>query len=108
MGGATAWTLAGVAIAGSACGPIFPTLVATTPARVGAAHTANAVGVQIAASGLGLSIVPALVGVAAEARGIEAIAVLLVGLAMLLILACGLLERTASIASPLSAAGPHS
>jgi fucose permease len=57
-------TSMGVAIAGISCGPIFPLLVALTPARLGRAHAANAVGFQIATSSIGLSVLPALVGVA--------------------------------------------
>jgi fucose permease len=82
----TAVSLGGLALAGLACGPVFPTLVALTPARVGAEHTANAVGFQIASAALGLSVVPALVGVLADARGAAAIAPLLLALAAGLVL----------------------
>ena len=77
-------TAAGLLLAGVACGPIFPSLIAVTPARVGLAHAANAVGVQIAASALGLSVVPGLVGVAGARFGVEAIARLILLLALLL------------------------
>lgn len=95
MSTSVGWTLVGVAVAGCACGPIFPTLVATTPARLGTAHTANAVGVQIAAAALGLSLVPALVGVIADAAGVHMIAILLVALSLLLAVIYRLLERVA-------------
>jgi fucose permease len=85
--------LIGIAVAGCACGPIFPTLVATTPSRLGAHHTANAVGLQIAAAGLGLSIVPALVGIMADSFGVPVIAPLVVTLAVLLLAVFRLLER---------------
>ena len=97
LGSVPAVMLAGVALAGSACGPIFPTLVATTPLRLGAAHTPNAVGIQIAASGLGLSVVPALVGVIADATGVGTIALLFVGLAILLLVVYDALERIAPV-----------
>ena len=87
--------LIGIALTGCACGPIFPTLVATTPLRLGAAHTANAVGLQIAAAGLGLSIVPALVGIMADSLGVPVIAPLLVALAVLLLAVFQRLERHA-------------
>lgn len=77
--------LVGIAVAGCACGPIFPTLVATTPSRLGPQHTANAVGLQIAAAGLGLSLVPAGVGLVADAYGVWTIAALLVALTVVLI-----------------------
>src|SRR5262249_26834888 len=65
--------LAGVALLGLACGPIFPTLIATTPQRVGTGHAANAVGVQIAAAALGQSLLPAPLGLLAGTLGLEAI-----------------------------------
>jgi fucose permease len=66
-------TAAGVALAGCACGPIFPLLVAMTPARVGTVHAANAVGFQIASAAVGLSLLPGAIGLAATTWGIEAI-----------------------------------
>lgn len=84
---------AGLLLAGLACGPVFPTLIAATPARVGTAHAANAVGFQIAASALGLSIIPGLVGGAAAAWGVGVIARLFVGLAGLLLAIHAILER---------------
>ena len=88
-------TYAGVVLAGCACGPIFPMLVATTPARLGGAHAANAVGFQIAAASLGLAVLPGAIGVAAEAFGIELIATLFLGLAVLLTIAYKLLDHVA-------------
>jgi fucose permease len=64
-------TFLGLALLGLACGPIFPSLIATTPERLGAAHTANGVGFQIAAAALGQSLLPALVGVLASRLGLE-------------------------------------
>jgi fucose permease len=66
-------TAVGVAVAGCACGPIFPLLVAMTPSRLGSVHAANAVGFQIAAGAVGLSVLPGAVGLAAAHWGIEAI-----------------------------------
>jgi fucose permease len=88
-------TFAGILLAGWACGPIFPTLVAITPARLGEEHAANAVGFQIASAALGLSILPSLVGIAAGAIGIGVIATLLVAMAVVLMLIYALLERAA-------------
>jgi fucose permease len=95
VGGSAVWALAGVVLTGGACGPVFPTLVATTPARLGPAHTANAVGFQIAGAAVGLSIVPALVGVVADTAGVALIAPSLVLLAALLAIVYVALERTA-------------
>lgn len=90
------FSAAGLVLAGIACGPIFPSLIATTPERVGRSHAANAVGFQIAASAVGLSVVPALVGVAAGRYGVETIARLFLGLAVVLLAMYQLLERTSS------------
>jgi fucose permease len=88
-------TAAGLLLAGVACGPIFPSLIATTPGRVGVHHAANAVGFEIAASAVGLSVVPGLVGIAAARFGVEMIARLFLVLAVLLLVIYRLLERTA-------------
>jgi fucose permease len=93
-------TGAGLLIAGIACGPIFPSLIATTPGRVGSSHSANAVGFEIAASAVGLSVVPAIVGVAAATFGLATIARLFVVLAVLLLLAYRVLERLPPPAAP--------
>jgi fucose permease len=61
----------GLALLGVSLAPIFPSLIATTPARLGEAHTANGVGLQIAAAVLGQSLLPALVGVLARHLGLE-------------------------------------
>lgn len=83
----------GLLLAGVACGPIFPSLIASTPGRVGAAHAANAVGFEIAASALGLALVPGIVGVAGARFGMETIARLFVLLAGILIVTYRLLDR---------------
>jgi fucose permease len=61
----------GLAIIGLALAPIFPSLIATTPARLGEAHTAKGVGLQIAAAVLGQSLLPGLLGVLARRLGLE-------------------------------------
>lgn len=81
------WSFAAVAVLGFASGPIFPSLIATTSVRVGAAHTPNAVGFQVAAAALGQSLLPAFVGVVAQRLGIEIVPVgiLLAGLVLLVV-----------------------
>lgn len=74
--------LFGLALAGFACGPVFPSLIASTPARVGEAHAANLVGFEISAAALGQSLLPALLGYAAEAAGLEIIAPVLLACAL--------------------------
>jgi fucose permease len=74
----------GLALMGFASAPIFPSLIATTPARLGNAHTANGVGLQIAAAVLGQSLVPGLVGVLAHHLGLEVVGPGLLTAALLL------------------------
>jgi fucose permease len=74
-------TLAGLVLLGLACGPVFPSLIAATPARLGPAHTANAVGFQIASAGVGQSLIPAGVGALAAAQGLAWIPFALLALA---------------------------
>jgi len=61
----------GLALMGVSLAPVFPSLMATTPARLGDGHTANGVGLQVAAAVLGQSLLPALVGVLAHHLGLE-------------------------------------
>ena len=61
----------GLALMGLMSAPVFPTLIATTPARLGEAHTSNGVGFQIAAAVLGQSLVPAFVGMLAAKFNLE-------------------------------------
>ena len=50
--------LIGLALIGLSSAPMFPTLIAETRQRVEPRHSANAIGFQIAASGLGTSLIP--------------------------------------------------
>ena len=77
----------GLALMGLASAPIFPSLIAATPARLGPAHTANSIGFQIAAAVLGQSLLPAIVGVLAGKFGLEIVGPgLLVASLLLLVL----------------------
>ncbi|MBL8267600.1 MFS transporter [Steroidobacter sp.] len=66
-----------IALVGFASGPIFPSLIATTPARVGPKHTANTVGLQVSIAAVGLASIPALSGLIAQHWGLELIPVFL-------------------------------
>lgn len=63
----------GLGLIGFGAAPVFPTLIATTPARLGETHTANAVGFQVAASVLGYAALPSLVGVLSRHFSLEVI-----------------------------------
>jgi len=72
--------LVATALVAACLAPIYPTLMARTPARLGAAAAVHAVGVQVAAATLGAGMVPALLGLGP----IAAIPWLLLGLALAL------------------------
>jgi fucose permease len=77
----------GLALIGFATAPVLPLLQLVTPRRVGAGHTANAIGLQTAAGYLGVGVLPALAGNLAERLGLETIGPFLVvsGVLMLLL-----------------------
>ena len=87
--------LLAVALLGLAAGPIFPSLISATPARLTPAHAANAVGLQVAAAALGQSLLPAAIGVGAAAVGLELVPGALLACAVLLLAANERLERSA-------------
>lgn len=66
-------TLLGLAIIGFAIGPFAPLMASDTPSRVGATHTANAIGLQFTGASLGMAFLPWLVGVLAENVGLDII-----------------------------------
>lgn len=85
----------GLGLMGLASAPVFPSLIATTPARLGSAHTGNGVGFQIAAAVLGQSLLPAFAGVLAGKLGLEIVGpALLVAAIVLLALIQGLTRNT--------------
>jgi fucose permease len=77
--------LAGLVIAGASAGPIFPTLIAETPGRLGTRHAPNAVGFQIASAALGQAVWPSTLGVLGATLGLEALARGLVALSLVVL-----------------------
>ena len=75
----------GLVLLGFACGPIFPSLIAATPRRLGAAHAANGVGFQVAAAAFGQALIPWLVGGIAQRSSLDALGPVLLGFAVALI-----------------------
>lgn len=75
----------GLMLMGAAFAPVFASLIVLTPRWVGAAHADDAIGFQIAASGLGGATLTAVVGVVAKEVGLAAIgaSVLVLTLALL-------------------------
>src|SRR5919201_129978 len=62
-----------LAVLGLAYAPVFPVLIADTPARFGAGQTANAVGLQVAAAVAGGATLPGLMGVLAARISLEVV-----------------------------------
>jgi fucose permease len=62
---------------GLALAAVFPVLVAVTPARLGAHRAARALGLQIAASSVGGVVIPSVLGIGAQAWGVDALAPML-------------------------------
>jgi fucose permease len=79
-------TILGVTLVGFAIAPIFPGLVSSTTSRVGFRHQANTIGMQIAAAGLGVAVVPSIAGVLARIFGLEVIPLYLLSTLALLLL----------------------
>ncbi len=70
-------SLIGVALIGFAIAPIFPGLVSSTSQRVSPRFAANTIGMQMAAAGLGIAVIPGLMGVLARRTTLEIIPVCL-------------------------------
>jgi fucose permease len=84
-GGAVGLLLLGLALA-----PIFPLLIATTPARVGALHATHAIGFQVAAFYVGTAVLPGAAGLLARRLGLNALGPFLLGTGVALGLLYGL------------------
>lgn len=92
-GGSGPAALAGLFLTGLAFAPVFPTLIALTPLRLGARHAGNAMGFQVSAATVGQAVVPGLIGVAAQRAGVEAIARSFVLSAIFVLICLALLMR---------------
>ncbi|MFM2148075.1 MAG: hypothetical protein RLZZ187_381 [Pseudomonadota bacterium] len=66
-----------------ALSPVYPTMMALTPARLGPLAV-SAIGLQVAAAMAGVAVLPGAMGLAADLFGAGAVPVLLVGLMLLL------------------------
>jgi len=73
-----------LAIIGFAYAPVFPALISTTDLRVGREHVSNAVGIQIAAAGFGMMVLPPSAGLVAATFGFEGLPIFIFILTALL------------------------
>lgn len=69
--------LLAVAVIGFSIAPIFPAMMSGTSKRVGDHFAANTIGMQMAATGLGMAVIPSLMGVFARQISLEIIPVCL-------------------------------
>jgi fucose permease len=69
--------LLAVALIGFSIAPIFPAMMSGTSQRVGAHFAANTIGMQMAATGLGIAVIPSLMGVFARQISLEIIPICL-------------------------------
>lgn len=93
----------GLALLGFSLSPIFALMITSTQERLGPVHAPNAIGLQVAAAGLGVGILPGLTGVLAKRHGLEVVPWLLLGLTgMLVVLVEALQSRRAEVPSSCS------
>jgi fucose permease len=86
--------VAGLVVLGFAAAPMFPLLTLTTVERVGDEHADRTIGVQVGASALGGTAVPAAIGVLIDRAGPEVLGPCLVVLATLLVVIYASSRRT--------------
>jgi len=73
----------GLALLGFSQAPLFPLLILGTAERLGKEHAANAIGFQVSAAGVGIAILPALLGVLVARLGYGVITPFILVLAVL-------------------------
>ena len=78
-------SLAAIIVIGLAIAPVLPALISGTANRVGSRHTANTIGIQIAAMGAGGATIPSLCGIMANHFSLEAIPLFMIFLITILI-----------------------
>ena len=93
----TPLTFAGAVLLGFSLAPLFPTMIALTPTRVGERLAMHAVSFQVSAAGLGIATFSALVGLLARSRfGIEVLPPVVFVLTVALVALHEIVERAAS------------
>jgi fucose permease len=73
----------GLALLGFSQAPLFPLLILGTAERLGPEHAANAIGFQVSAAGVGIAILPALLGMLVARMGYDVITPFILVLALL-------------------------
>lgn len=75
-----------LALAGLGLAAIYPCMMTRTPQRLGKALAAHAIGFQVSAAMLGAAALPSLSGLFAQQLGLEVVAAVAVGMALMLFL----------------------
>lgn len=86
-----------LAALGFALAPIYPTLIAETPRRLGSPPAATVIGFQVAAAYLGTAMIPGLVGLLATGAGLAVTAPCLFATAVVLLLLLEVVTRVARV-----------
>jgi fucose permease len=73
------WAAVGLILAGLALSPVFPTLMARAPGRLGRSVALHAIGFKVSAAMVGGAVVPAIGGLLADAAGLNTISWCAVG-----------------------------
>ena len=92
-------SVAGLLLIGFAQAPVFPLLITATPRRLGAGHATNAIGFQISAAGLGIAVLPALVGYLAGFDSLEILGPFLALSALVCLFLFGAISRKGEAAT---------
>ncbi|MCY4526265.1 MAG: MFS transporter [Anaerolineaceae bacterium] len=79
-------SVAGLMLVGLAQAPVTPLFYSMTPGRLGEKHATNAIGFQMSATGLGFSVLPALLGAVADVSSYEILGPFLAASALLCLL----------------------
>ena len=79
------WAASGLILAGLALAPVFPTLMARAPERLGPSVALHAIGFKVSAAMVGGAVFPAVGGLLADAAGLNAIPWCAVGAACVLL-----------------------
>jgi fucose permease len=90
----------GLLLLGVSLAPIFPTLMARTPARIGAGLARHAVGFQVSMATLGSTLFPSLVGLLVSRRGTSAIPAAALAISLALLVAHEMLLRATRSKAP--------
>ncbi|MEZ0263264.1 MAG: sugar MFS transporter [Phycisphaerae bacterium] len=80
-----ALTMVACALLGFALGPVYPMMIAVTPARVGPDAAAHAIGFQVSAATLGIAVLPPAAGWLARSAGLAALGPFLIAAAVVLL-----------------------